>query len=274
MRSRESLVFLGLLTAFCLLGGVVFGVATGGGLESRPGPTTATMPLAVRPTHAATAVPAMPLASVTPGPQRAVLIILVDDADAASPQLQGLWAITFRPGVPEYYGLGFAPTATFTLESLSGEQSLAEIFAEDQRLQLGYRFVHDAVEARFPALSVKVDVLLEPDDVAALVERVGGLPLDGEVLTGGALLRAYQDTLADPDERVAFQGQVLQAMFAVLRFQRWTPARLAEYVKAMPRMRGDAARAASLDLLVAGAPPLAESNLTWRPYNPDTDPSE
>src|SRR5688500_10670931 len=94
---RESLLFLGLLTAVCLLAGLLFGIATGQFVS--PPQATATVAPA-QPTG--TLAPELSL-SATPGLQKSLLLIGVTDATTPGPSLEACWVITFRPGVAEYY---------------------------------------------------------------------------------------------------------------------------------------------------------------------------
>src|SRR5689334_16351040 len=141
---RESLLFLGLMVALCALGGVVFGIATGK-FVTQGVPRASATPLLVSTTTAsnaglileATATPTMlGVAAVAatpspPGVQKSIILIGVNDAQSPNPTLEGVWVITFQPGINEYYVISFPPSATFYLPSLSGSLTMRDIFAED-----------------------------------------------------------------------------------------------------------------------------------------------
>jgi hypothetical protein len=266
---RESLLFLGLLTAGCLLAGLVFGVATGRWV--RPVHVAQTAPSATAEPPKATAAPA---ASVTPGDQKSLLVIGVTDATAATTHLEGCWVITFRAGVPEYYVLAFPPTATFYLSSLPGSKSLVDIYAEDLRLQLDHHFVQDAVEARFPGLSIQAALILDRSDLSALLGELGGLPVNNQVLTGPMLLQLY-DTWrpAVNGDRSVFDGVVAQHMFDALIAKQWTPDDLAEFTDGLPHLTANPDGLQDLRRFLADAPPLAGSRLVWRQYSPELEVS-
>src|SRR5690606_12169968 len=131
---RQSLLFLSLLTAFCLLGGVVIGIATGEwGQPRRPRPSATPTALLVAVASEPLGTPS-PTPIITPGPQKSILIIGVSSAAPSQAALEGCWVLTFTPGVPHYYLLGFPPTARFHVASLASQETLGDIFAEDQRL--------------------------------------------------------------------------------------------------------------------------------------------
>lgn len=275
---RESLLFLGLLTALGALVGVVFGIYSGAFIKPDALRATATAPatassLSVQALVTATPPSVAPLASPSPtGAQKSLLVIGVDDAQSATPQLLGVWVISFRPGINTYYLLSVPPSAEFLLASLSGPQAMSAIFAEDQRQQIGFRFVRDAIQSRFPGFTIQADVVLDRDDFAGLVAQVGGLTWAGELLPGPSLLLVY-DSYPPEDSagRLLFQQQLFQALFDTLGQQGVTPAALIDYVRQLPQVQADADRQAVLDAFVAGAPDLPDSDLNWQPYLPEME---
>src|SRR5689334_13099882 len=93
---RESLLFICLASAFSILACLLFGLITGQGFDtSAPRATPTTGPATVTSQPLAEASPATPAAadaSPSPmGPQRSLIIIGVDDAQAAIPKLEGVW---------------------------------------------------------------------------------------------------------------------------------------------------------------------------------------
>lgn len=264
---RESLLLLGLLTAFCLTGGVIAGIATGVFVATPQATPTVTL-------APATVTPAAPevTVSVTPGPQKTLLLIGVTDGYAPEPVLETCWVITFRSGVPDYYVLAVPPSAVFDVASLDGPRTLTQIHAEDLRLQLDHNFVRDAIEARFPAFTIQTDLTLDRSDLSALVGQLGGLTLDNRLLTGPALLQTYDTWPAASDlERLDLQGDILEHLFALLAQRAWSAADLVAFATQLPRIQADAATVAELQAFAEGAPPLSPNSLVWRRFGPEME---
>ncbi len=269
---RDSLLFLGLMTAVCLLGGLVFGIATGQVVPSPPRATPTLRPVQPTNTAAPDSEPSISV-SVTPGEQKSLLLLGVTDANAPGAGLEACWVITFRPGVAEYYVLAFPPSATFELASLEGPHTLAEINAEDMRQQLGHTFVRDAVQSRFPGFTtIQADVILDRGDLSALVGQLGGLSLNSQVLTGPALLRTYDTWPAANDmDRLNFQGDILRQLFGLLAERQWSAGDLVNFVTQIPRVSADTNTVIRLNAFAQGAPPVDGANLVWRVYGPEME---
>ncbi len=273
---RESLLFLGLSTAICALVGLVFGISTGSLIDPSPPRASSTPPatassLAPLPTSTAPPLP-QGVSPAPPGPQRSLILIGVDDAQAATPQLEGVWVITFQPGINEYYVISFPPSARFHLASLSGEMSMRDIYAEDLRQQLGFHFVRDAVQSRFRAFSIEADVVLDRGDFAGLVASIGGLDLTGQALAGPELLSNYdQYPVDDNANRMFFQQQVFKLLFETMAAQSWTPGSLLTYIEQLPQVQADPARESALDAFFVGAPVFPDSTIIWHDYLPEME---
>ena len=275
---RQSLLFLGLLTAVCLMSSVVFGIATGQVFATTPpratstlAPTASSFAVLATSTPAASAAPGV--SPSPPGNPRSLLIIGVDDAQAPVPRLETIWVLTFLPGVNQYYILAFPPTAQFQPPSLSTMQPMTEIFAEDLRQQVGsYFFVRDAIESRFPGFAIMGDLVLDRGDFAGLVTKVGGLGWAGNLVQGADLLNNY-DAFgpADSAARMQFQQQVMELLFATLSQQQVSQQTIIDYVRQLPQVQADAGRLAVLDQFAAGAPAPAGSELTWRNFQPEME---
>jgi hypothetical protein len=266
---RESLLFLVLMTAVCLLAGLVFGIGTG--LFVRPPQATATPTVAPSATNAPS--PAV-VVSVTPGQQKSLLLIGVADASTPDAALEACWVISFRAGVPEYYVTAFPPSASLDVEGLDGPHPLSQIHAEDMRLQIAHNFVRDAVQTRFPAFAIEADVMLDRGDLSALVGQLGGVPLNNQTLSGPMLLQTYDAWPAANDvERVAFQGDILNRLFGLLGERQWTALDLVSFLAQMPHVSADPARVAALQAFAQDAPPVAGASLIWRVFTPDMEAS-
>jgi hypothetical protein len=267
---RESLLLLGVLTAVCALAGIVAGIATGALVESTPiiPPTSefGVIQPAAKPTLAPTPSIVTPSA---PGEQWALLIIGVDDLNAAQPRFEGCWILTYKTGDTNYYAVSFPPDADYTVSGLDGTRTLAQVFAEDQRQQRGYAFMRDAIRGRFPAFQVDAELVLDRSDLAGLVTGVGGLTFAGQLQTSADLFHAY-DNFAVTDEaaRLTYQQQAFEALFGALRLQAWTAPQLADHLTQLPQLQTDTVRAAALAAYAAEAPAFADSTLNWTTLAP------
>jgi hypothetical protein len=253
---RDSLLLLGLMIAVCLLGGLVFGVATGRWAHAGAAPTSVRAP--------STPIPLDQTAGSSD--QKALLIVGVDDASAAKPVLEGCWVLSYRPGIQQYYFSSISPESTFRLISLGKSQTLAEIYTLDLKQQLGFRFMRDAIETRFPGFKPQAEVVIDRQAVAELITRAGGLSLQGNLLDGAQVLAMY--IAQGPADRMTFQETVVLSLFQRLAENNWTPAALADYFEERP-----GSRAAQLDSFAAGAPDLTESGINWTAYTPDLETS-
>lgn len=269
---RESVLVLGLVTATCALASVVFGVATGSFLEpDLPKPTSTAAPptaTSVAPTPTPTALVALAPAA-QPGEQRSLLLIGVDDLGQSDPRMEGCWVITYLVGMPQYYVIGFLPTAQFSLSSLSSSRSLADIFSEDRRQQRGYQFMHDAIQSRLPGFTIQADLILDRADLLDLIQNVGGLTTPTQTVSGIDVLEHYDSLRVDDSaSRMTYQSEVFALIFAALSRQNWTPARVWDYVQQLPQVQADTAAQGGLSEFIADAPPFTSPGLVWRAFEP------
>ena len=255
---RDSLLVLGLMIAVCLLGGLVFGVATGKWAHAGAAATPTSIP--------ALSTPISPAQSAGSSEQKSLLIVGVEDASVAQPVLEGCWVLSYRPGITEYYFSSFPPDAKFRLASLGQSQTLSEIYALDLSQQLGFRFMRDAIESRFPAFKPQAEVMIDRLAIAELVTRTGGLSLQGNWLDGAQILDRYSSRSAS--ERLSFQETVILALFTRLGENNWTPEALTLFFQQWP-----GSRAVQLDSFAASAPALADSGFHWNNYTPDLETS-
>jgi hypothetical protein len=273
---RESLIILGLLIAFPTLFCAVVGVATGRIIDQDlPAPTgTLAPPTPTRlpPTPVPT-LPSSPVLPITGVGQRSLLLIGVDDLQRQPPNLEGCWVVTYLTDVPAYYVLAFPPSARFSLDSLGGQPlTLAEIFAQDYRLQRGFQFTRDAINTRFEGFALEADVVIDRANLVQLIADVGGLD-DGSLVRSGAEVLVQYDAIepSDSQRRLEYQGEVLSLLFAALGQRQWTPAAFAARLQQLPQMAADPALQSALTSFAASAPPFAGPTPVWRTYEPSME---
>ena len=262
---RDSLLLLGLLTTICLVAGLVLGIGSGRLAVSPPvASRTAPRPAQASPTIQSTTPAAAPnLQPTVSTRQMALLIIGVADKNAAQPKLEGCWIVAYNPGISHYYVIGFLPEAQFRVSDHDPEQPLADIYAQGVQQQLGNVFVRDAIQTDYRALTVQAVVTLDRSNLADLTTKVGGVTLDGQLLLGSSLAAAYDtQSFNGTAARIAFQRIAFEALFQALADQQWSPGSLAAYLLQLPGAV-EPADAAALNDMVAGAPALQNSELTW-----------
>jgi len=277
---RESFLLLMLLTAACALVGIVTGIATGAAVRppATPPPTrqlqvlqpAATVTVSAIVTAVASAAPsAAVITPSAPGRQHSLLIIGVDDFNAATPRFEGCWVLTYSSGDSNYYGLSFPAEAAYTVPGLDGTRTLAQVFAEDQYQRRGYAFLSDAIRSVFPAFSFDAELVLDRAAFAKLVDDLGGLSLAGQDISSAELWQNY-DAFAPVDDvsRLAYQQQVFEALFQALSAQGWTPAQVLGLITQLPHLQPDPVRAAALAAYAAEAPPLQDAVLNWTTLPP------
>lgn len=262
---RDSLLLLGLLTTICLIAGLVVGIGSGKLMVTPP---------AANPTAPSSTPndPAFPATALSPAPnlqptfstrQTALLILGVADKKAAQPKFEGCWIVAFNAGINRYYVIGIPPEARFHSPGSGADQTLADIYSLGVQQQLGYQFVRNAIQTDFTATNVQAVVTVDRGDLADIANKVGGVSIGGQRLTGATLAAAYDTQLfSGAVARMAFQREAFQALFQALADQQWSPGSLAAYLLQLPGAV-DATNAAALNDLVASAPALQNSELTW-----------
>jgi hypothetical protein len=149
------------------------------------------------------------------GEETTILLLGIDRFDRPDPALRAIWLLAFEPpnpdvmlsGVPS--NLDLVPGADVTLDSFFGwtpDGVVAPPFLE-------------AIER---ALRIDVDVVVVMDEFAfgALVDYLGGLPLEaqmglpfeGDVLTGPQVLALHTVFEADPVSLVGLQASILEGL--------------------------------------------------------------
>ena len=149
------------------------------------------------------------------GDQTTVLLLGIDRFDRPDPALRAIWLLAYAPpdptvrlsGVPA--NLDLVPGANVALESFFG-------WTQDGVVAAPF------LEAFERALRINVDVVVVMDEYAfgALVDYLGGLPLEaemglpfeGDVLTGPQVLALHNVFEADPESLVGLQASILEGL--------------------------------------------------------------
>lgn len=208
-------MLVGLATAFCLLLGVVAGVAIGNAGKPSSNPiATATLPIALIWTPT-------PITSDT---QVSMLVLGIDSAASPIPRLDGCWVVTFRTGLPQYYLLGFSPATLVEVPGATNARTLEEVYNTDVQIGRGMMFTRDALKSISPGLPPpQYEVTFDRQMLAWTVNALNGIPLRGEWVDGGMLLARYDAIPPDnPTDRLAFQGEALEAILKTAQAKNWS----------------------------------------------------
>jgi len=208
-------MLLGLVTAFCLLMGVVAGILFGTATEATPTPAaSATLPIA----SISTLIP------ITSGAQVSVLVLGVDSAASPRPRLDGCWVVTFQTGLPQYYLLGFSPATLVEVPGATNANTLEEVYNTDVQIGRGMMFTRDALKSISPGLPPpEYEVTFDRQMLAWTVNALNGIPLRGEWVDGDMLLTRYDAIPPDnPTDRLAFQGEALEALLKTAQKKNWS----------------------------------------------------
>jgi hypothetical protein len=263
---RESLLFLGMLITGCVLAGLYAGYALG----ILVGPARPTVPQVLpSPTLWVTSTIEAPISDAA---QRTVMIVVVDDAVATDAELQACWVITFKAGTPEYYIVAFPTSARLYVPRLGAAYPMQAIYREDRRQDLAMGLMADAVQARFPAISVDALILLDRADIVSIVTVLGGVPVENRLYNGMQLLQAHDGlSAAGLEAHMAFQRQVFQALLPLFDERNWTPSHLGAFLKQIPRIGSSATTVEALNTIAVDAPPFDTAEIFWQTYTPELE---
>ena len=263
---RESLLVIGLATAFCLLMGIVAGVAIGSAGRSTPfPPATATLPVSFF---------ATPI-QVTPSMQVSILLLEVDSLSVRKPQLEGCWVVTFQAGLPQYFLLGFSPTTQINIQADANARTLQDAYATDTRLGLGSKFTRDALKSISPGLlSPQYEVVLDRSMLIWTVNTLNGVTVHGEWLSGERLLARYDEIPPDnPQDRLLFQCDALQAILETVQIKDWSAEAWRPYFNLGQKWTPDAESFFTLTDTVLPTVPQAEFYINLAPLTPEPTPT-
>ncbi len=263
---RESILVVGLATAFCLLLGVVVGVAIGNAGRPTPIPLpTATLPVSFFTT---------PL-QVTPGAQVSVLLLAVDSLSIRDPQLEGVWVVTFQAGQPQYFLLGFSPATQIQVAGDANARTLQDAYATDRRLGLGTKFTRDALKSISPGLiSPQYEVMFDRSMLRWTVNTLNGVTVREEWLTGEKLSERYDEIPPDnPLDRLVFQGEALHAILTTVQSKEWSSDAWRPYFNLGQKWTLDAESFNNLMETVLPTVPQAEFYINLAPLAPEVTPT-
>jgi hypothetical protein len=138
---------------------------------------------------------------------------------AVRPTLEGVWVITLTPGVSQYYLLGF-PVDT----AVGGNQKLVDYYNAGQNLTDACRFVDGVLKnISQGGIAVSYHVVLDRAMMEQMIDRMGGVALNGQVLNGAAVMQDYNAIPAnDTRTQLEFQRNTLEAFTVALTAQPWT----------------------------------------------------
>jgi len=264
--SRESAMLVGLVTAFCLLLGVVAGILFGTVTEATPTPAaTATQPIAGVSTPT----------SITSDTKVSVLVLGVDSAASPRPRLDGCWVVTFQTGLPQYYLVGFSPATLVEVPGATNAHTLEEVYNTDVQIGRGMVFTRDALKFISSGLpSPQYEVVFDRQMLAWTVNALNGIPLRGEWVDGDMLLIRYDGIPPDnPVDRLAFQGEALEAILKTAQKKDWSSNSWRAFLNLGQQWQPDAQAFTSLAEMTLPTASQAEFYIKLAPLTPNETPS-
>ncbi len=254
-------MLVGLATAFCLLLGVVAGVAIGNaGKPSSTPIATATLPIAIVWTPT-------PISS---GAQISILVLGIDSAASPSPRLDGCWVVTFETGLPQYYLVGFSPATLVEVPGATNAHTLEEVYNTDVRIGRGMTFTRDALKSIFSGLPApQYEVTFDRQMLAWTVNALNGIPVRGEWVDGDMLLTRYDAIpLDNPADRLAFQGEALEAILKTVQKKNWSPNAWQAFLNLGQQWKPDSGAFMNLAETALPTASQAEFHFNLAPLNP------
>jgi hypothetical protein len=257
-------MLVGLATAFCLLLGVVAGVAVGKAGKPTAAPV-ATLPIA----SVSTPTP------ITSDTKVSVLVLGVDSAASPRPRLDGCWVVTFQTGLPQYYLVGFSPATLVEVPGATNAHTLEEVYNTDVQIGRGMVFTRDALKFISSGLpSPQYEVVFDRQMLVWTVNTFNGIRLNGEWMDGDLLL-AHYDAIPpdDPMGQLAFQGEALEAILKTAQKKDWSSNSWRAFLNLGQQWQPDAQAFTSLAETTLPTASQAEFYIKLAPLTPNETPS-
>jgi hypothetical protein len=197
-----------------------------------------------------------------------VLFIGVDSCTDPNPTLESLTVVKYQTEVAKYFLLAVSPdTATGPVSATVPMKTIRSYYAEDAPLQRQALVTQAALRKISPQLG---GIYAEVDfDRQTITETIGLLePFEclGQTQTGEEVLRRFDALAPDAaEERLHFQGNLLQCLFVAARKQNWSFPKLMDSLGERFYPSRDLAT-----ITLEAAPPLPQSEFTvnYLPLNP------
>jgi hypothetical protein len=167
-----------------------------------------------------------PTPTASPPGQVSILLLLVDDIafpedPTRLPILEGVWVVSFHEGNGQYFVTGF-PLDTAVAYSNASLQ-IEQFYNIGTNLSDSSQFVAEALKSVSEGLATQHRVAVDREWLAAAIDRLGGIVLNGERISGEQMLALYGAVPADdPQARAQFQEQVLESLWEAAREQSLT----------------------------------------------------
>jgi hypothetical protein len=221
------------------------------------------------------ATPIVP--TVAPAPAAlstiSILFIGVDSLEAQQPVLESLTIVEYQTEIPKYFLLTVSPdTQMSPATATAPSKTIGDYYAADARLPRQAWLTQSALRKIFPDLGTPyAEVDFDRKALLKTVHLLGSLDCMGQTQSGEAFLTLF-DSLAPEaaEERLHFQGNLLQCLFVAAQKQNWSFPMLLENLGQRFFPAHDVATATA-----EAAPPLAQSefSVTDTPLNPILEPT-
>lgn len=188
----------------------------------------------------------------------AVLLVGVDSLAAPVPTLETVAVIRYHVGVDQYFIFSVSPDAVVADHNLT-QRSLRSVYALDAQYTRGATFTKDVIRHAVPGIGdLTPEIDFDRQSLTETIRQLGLITFRGERLDGPAWLARF-DALPPhaKQERLEFQKELAEALFAAAKGRHWDLPRLAIVLgrRFYPDMR-------SVLPLLSTAPPFARADFT------------
>lgn len=155
-----------------------------------------------------------------------ILVLVVESRWASKPPLDACWLILFSPGTAEVFLIGF-PLDT----ELGPHGSILDHYNKAPTLDDGAQFVQSGFKGfGGGGFAPQYTAIIDRAFIAGNVDAFGGLPIDGALLDGAALLDQHNAIPAeDYLARTQYESAALAALTEAFKQQPWSAEMLNNY---------------------------------------------
>ena len=223
--------------------------------------------------HPPTPAPPAPTPTRVPFTIISVLLIGADSLEARQPNLESATVVKYQTEVYNYFLIGVSPdTITCPITSTQPTKKLREWYAEDARHYRQSVLTQAALEKISPQLGgISTEVDFDRQKLLETMGLLGPVSCMGQTQTGEQWLSRF-DSLpaAAAEQRLHFQGTLLECIFLAAKTQNWDFPKLMNQLGRRFYPTHDHAT-----LTFEAAPPLSQSETTlnYIPLDPFVTPT-
>lgn len=140
----------------------------------------------------------------TSGTQEGVWLIAVDHITETTPQIKGIWLLTFIIGYNKLKPLPFFPT-----ENAQNDAELEAAFHLDNNHQISPAFWESLKKRGQP---IQNYIIFDEVAASAIITQFGGVTIDGKHMDGLEVIAQSQDIRQDPQSEINNQIAIMNSL--------------------------------------------------------------